>query len=139
MKKIFITLLTVIIVHSLNAQKIPLGYCGIQYTYDNAGNQIKREYVCNNGLWAGGANESSALQIIDVLSPNPTTGKFSVTFTKALNKADIVIADATGRMVLQMKGNGNKIDFDISTLAAGIYFLRIKEDGRVFEAKVIKQ
>jgi len=139
MKKIFITLLTLILIRSItNAQTIPVGYCGIQYSYDAAGNRTEREYVCNNGF-AAITNSAAAAEFADKLAPNPTTGKFSVIFSKALQNADITIADATGRTVMQMKGKGNKIDFDISPLAAGVYFLRVTDENRMFEKKIVKQ
>jgi len=127
----------ILFIKNLNAQDIPSGYCGIQYTYDNAGNRTQRAYVCNNMLVA--ATADNAMQLTEVLAPNPTTGKFSVTFSKALQNADIIIADGTGRAVIRMKGNGNRVDFDISLFAAGVYFLQVKDENRLFEKKIVKQ
>ncbi len=49
MKKILFTL-TVLLLTAAEAfsQGLPPGECGIKFTYDATGSQIKREYICNN-------------------------------------------------------------------------------------------
>lgn len=124
---------------------IPSGSCGIQYTYDAAGNMIDRQYVCNNSVVAAKKTNLSIQkavitpQAVDVLYPNPTTGRFTLRMIKPLKNARIIIMDMQGRMIHQRNANGNMLQFDLSREAAGMYILRIQDEGETFTAKVIKQ
>lgn len=136
------------------AQQLPLGTCGIVNVYDAAGNRTKRVYFCNNGIDPYPLknqtssnepepivkkNEKSEFEYVDALYPNPTSGRFFVTFSKNLTNASVRITDNNGKTLTQFKANGNKVDFDLSTFAAGVYYVRIEEDGKVITKKVIKQ
>lgn len=138
----------------LKAQQLPIGHCGIVNVYDNAGNRIRRVYFCNNGIDpypAKGStiqppsenvtekNETMEVQEADALYPNPTTGKFYVTFSKPLVNAAISITDNNGKILIRFNGNGNRTAFDLSPYPAGVYYIRIEQDGRVITKKVIKQ
>jgi hypothetical protein len=149
-KKTFITLLTIFIAITGFAQQIPLGSCGIINHYDATGNRIKRFYYCyTGGPYMGGrvakkedlekADEITEFQYVNALYPNPTTGKFSVTFSKALQNAAVSVTDLQGKKILQFKASGNKVDFDLSSVAAGVYFVRVEENGKVVNKKVVKQ
>ena len=154
-KNIIFIMIFSVMVASAFAQQIPVGSCGIVNIYDAAGNRTKRTYFCNNGTdpypqRPAGQNttlattDSSAgteleFQEVDALYPNPTTGKFSVTFSKALDNAVIHILDANGKIITRIKANGNKVDFDLSARAAGVYYVRIEENGKSITKKVVKQ
>lgn len=141
-------------------QQLPVNTCGIVHVYDASGNRLKRIYFCNNGSdpypsrQASAASavsyltgkpedkktgESFAFQQIDALYPNPTTGKFSIIFTKTLQNASIQITDINGKTIRQMKASGYKVDFDVSAQAKGVYFIKINDVGNVIVQKVIKQ
>ena len=83
--------------------------------------------------------KSMEFQPVDALYPNPTTGVFFITFSKALANASIFITDNNGKTVKQYKSSGYKLTCDLSMLAAGIYFVRIEENGKTITKKVIKQ
>jgi hypothetical protein len=149
MKKLLLILTIIIsdfiITSKLNAQTLPIGSCGIVYTYDAAGNRTKREYVCNNGLMAGNdsAVESAKLLMadavkVDVLYPNPTTGIFSVKLSKTLNKAVVTISDASGRIILRRTESGNVLTYDLSRYPSGGYLVTIKQNQQSITMKVIK-
>ena len=55
-------------------------------------------------------------EFVDALYPNPTTGKFSVTFSKALNKGMVSLSDEQGKLVKSFQASGNRVDFDVSSL-----------------------
>ena len=78
-------------------------------------------------------------QSVDALYPNPTTGKFSVTFSKALHNAGISVTDVHGKIILRFTAIGYKVDFNLSSLAAGTYFVKINDGGNVISKKVVKQ
>jgi hypothetical protein len=153
-KKLVISMLSLFIAGSAFAQRLSLGECGIVNVYDLAGNRTKRVYFCNNGIdpyptgpqtAAKGAEivvekkETTEFQYVDALYPNPTTGKFFVTFSKNLSNASVSIVDNNGKTLAQFKAKGYKVDFDLSPYAAGMYYVRIEEDGKVITKKVVKQ
>jgi hypothetical protein len=142
-KKIFFIVVIMAIAFSAFSQQLPLGTCGIINIYDAAGNRTKRVYYCNNGgeypSKTKTAGETKEFQAIDALYPNPTTGKFFIEFSKALNNARIYITDGNGKMISQFKAAGNKIDFDLSSVAAGVYFVRIEDGKNIIIKKVVKQ
>ena len=144
------------------SQQIPVGSCGIVHVYDASGNRIKRTYFCNNGsnpyparmqnqqttelpsdsLSSGLTllkSQSIEFQVIDALYPNPSTGKFFVTFSKPLRNATIFITNANGKTILQFKSSGNRVNFDLSSVPAGVYFIKINDSGNIFTKKVVKQ
>ena len=83
--------------------------------------------------------ETIEFQYIDALYPNPTTGKFSITFSKELKNAKVFITDINGKVISSFKANGYKINFDLSAVASGVYFVRIDDAGNVISKKVVKQ
>ncbi|HEV8084480.1 MAG TPA: T9SS type A sorting domain-containing protein [Chitinophagaceae bacterium] len=127
------------------AQQLPLNTCGIVHTYDASGNRLKRVYFCNNGIdpYPTRVSQTTSIteevQLIDALYPNPTTGKFSVTFSKPLKNAEVFITDVSGKVVQHFKAGGNKVDFNLSSEAAGTYFMKINDAGNIIMKKVVKQ
>jgi len=145
-KKIFLSAVIIAIAFSAFAQQLPLNTCGIVNIYDAAGNRTKRVYFCNNGVdpyptkaKAVSETETMEFQAIDALYPNPTTGKFSVTFSKALQNSDVLLTDVHGKTILQFKANGYKVEFNLSNVAAGVYFVRINDGDNTITKKVVKQ
>jgi hypothetical protein len=156
-KKLFIIIITSFFAFKGIAQQLPLGTCGIVNVYDAAGNRTKRVYFCNNGIdpYPTGpqstgkgteiivvkneTKETKEFQYVDALYPNPTTGKVFVTFSKSLLNASISITDNNGKILARFKASGYKVDFDLSPYAAGMYYVRIEEDGKAITKKVIKQ
>ena len=76
---------------------------------------------------------------MDALYPNPTTGRFSVSFSKALDRATIHILDEAGKIIVRVNAKGYKVVDDLSSKAVGIYFVRIEENGKIITKKVIKK
>ncbi len=143
--KILIPILLILSLHSY-AQEIPSGSCGLIMTYDAAGNRIKREYYCNNGSNRISAPElakqqeaaSVGFEEVDALYPNPTTGRFYITFSKAIDNSVIQILDVNGKVLQQLKGSGSRLELDLSAGPGGIYFVLIKSDGTVVNAHLRK-
>lgn len=142
-KFLFLLLITAFAFPAL-AQQLPLNACGIVCTYDASGNRLKRVYFCNNGTDPYPARVETAktteeVQQVDALYPNPTSGKFYVTFRIALNKATVYIMDVTGKIVSRFTASGNTINFDLSSSPGGIYFIRIDDGENTIVKKVVKQ
>jgi len=148
MKKIILAVLILSASYSrTSAQSLPPMTCGIVYTYDDAGNRTQRQYLCNNSPYAVTPGklvvikeeETSLVKQVSTLYPNPTTGQFVIGFTKPLNQAQITLVDAGGRVLLQRKVSGSRVDFDASHFAAGVYQLQINDGGNIIVQKVVKQ
>jgi hypothetical protein len=57
--------------------------------------------------------------------PNPSNGIFEVSLlSPAINGAELMVFDNTGRPVKQMEWNGQKTDLDLSALPHGLYLLK---------------
>jgi len=74
--------------------------------------------------------------------PNPTTGKFYISFDSQANETAIVsVLDLTGREVMMINRNVNagynKIDIDASALKQGIYLVKTRIDKKVNLTKLI--
>jgi beta-glucanase (GH16 family) len=75
------------------------------------------------------------------ITPNPANQFFSVNFPYEIGVKEIVINDASGRIVLQKNLNGNedKLTIDISNIPTGIYLLSLKSDKNIWTNKMIKE
>ena len=82
------------------AQQIPSGSCGIVNVYDANGARTKRVYFCNNGGTYPARlakkdtafalqNETIEFAEVEALFPNPTTGRFTITFGAPLEGATV--------------------------------------------------
>jgi hypothetical protein len=158
-KQLMLSALIIFSALSAIAQQIPEGSCGIVYIHDAAGNRTQRIYFCNNGgpyptlvnidtsglpsvsnsVFTKEEVKNMEFKEVNALYPNPTSGQFSVIFSKSVANASITITDANEKRVQQVKAIGNKVDFDLSAMASGTYFVRIEENGNVIIKKVIKQ
>lgn len=133
------------------AQQLPAGTCGIVCTYDANGNRLKRVYFCNNGINPYPTRMVSLdsglmkvalteqIELVEALYPNPTTGIFVITFRNELSNATISVLDISGKMIQQFKGNGYRLNFDLSKFAKGTYVVKIEDHDRVITKKVILQ
>lgn len=125
---------------------IPVGTCGLQYTYDAGGNMIERSYVCNNSTTALQESRiaihkysTTTFQGIDAIYPNPTNGRFSIRMLQPLQQAVVTLIDVQGKALQTKEVSGTQIQMDISSLASGVYFLNINDHGSMYKAKVVKR
>lgn len=102
--------------------------CRIRYSYDGAGNRIKREYKCitisgphDPEPWTD--NPGSVLTV----HPNPTTGVFHGTFSETVSSASFVIYASNGSVVqtYQLMQPAVMVTFDITAQVPGTYFLTV--------------
>jgi hypothetical protein len=138
LKQLFVSIF-ILLSFAAAAQEIPVGSCGYLYQYDAAGNRISREYYCNNGARAAVAEPQTAFEAVEALYPNPTTGKFYITFRQPLDNAAIRILDVNGRTVENFKISGSKVEVVLTNQPAGIYFIVINDGGNIINKKVVKQ
>lgn len=149
-KRLLLSFIGIIAIITSYSQQLPSGACGLVNVYDVNGNRKLRRWFCNDGNESyplkNVQNEktekletSEVYQPVEALYPNPTTGKFVVTFSNEQKNAKVMLLDINGKIVQQHTGNGFMLNFDLSNFASGVYFLRIENKGKVFTKKVIKQ
>jgi len=76
-----------------------------------------------------------------VVSPNPVRNECRLSLL-ATEANDIRLRDVTGRAVdaaVINRETDQHMSLDLSKLAAGIYFVEVKTDGRISSAKLVKQ
>ena len=76
------------------------------------------------------ANTSSIFKINDdiKLYPNPAGDQLNVVFNTDVNVKNIAIYNLIGKMQNVYRVNGNNAGLDISSLPAGVYFVRFIDD-----------
>ena len=56
-----------------------------------------------------------------------------------MDKATVDILDEGGKIISPVKAKRYKVDFDLSAKAAGVYYIRIEENGNIITKKIVKQ
>ncbi len=75
-----------------------------------------------------------------VISPNPSTGIFTIQTENPINNANLTVADMNGRIVYQT--NAKNLDsktVDLNNLSNGIYILNISNANYNYSQKLVKQ
>ena len=72
------------------------------------------------------------------VSPNPTTGMFTVESNSTLNKT-IEVVDLTGKVIMSATTKEDKFNVNINNLSDGIYYVKIKSNDDIKVVKVVKQ
>jgi len=76
--------------------------CAIAYSYDAAGNRIKREYKCETPPNPNDPQPwNSNSTILTSLSPNPTTGVLTGVFSSPAGWASVTVTSMAGGIILQ--------------------------------------
>lgn len=71
--------------------------------------------------------------------PNPTSGKFNVTFREQLNNATYTLTNIQGKKIMEGSDlNGTEISFDITHMAEGTYLLKVQTLKNNYNFKIIK-
>lgn len=70
--------------------------------------------------------------------PNPNSGAFNIELHNGLTKT-IEMMDVTGRMIFTQSSAEGLIPVNVSHLANGVYYVRVKSDSAVEILKVVKQ
>ena len=139
MKKYFLLLLLVLcICGNLHSQ-------GLKYSYDEAGNRIKRELVVepiSNPIKPTQSKSSDIMKEKDIhIYPNPTEGMLRVEIVGLMDddNCSLMISDITGRTVLTCNVSMQMTDLDISAQPKGIYILSVTLNGGTDAWKIIKK
>ena len=75
-----------------------------------------------------------------VITPNPTDGN-SYILLKSGSSAILEVTSVNGNILFRSdeKITGNKIILNLENYPAGLYFVRLIQDGRIYTQKIIKQ
>ena len=149
-KAFLILLLTAAAVPSLAQQRGT-----VSFSYDANGNRTARtvSFAKSRGgselqgeptdglatpMLASATDELAGLRLS--LYPNPTDGHFSVGVGNAVENTRLqaVLCTASGTVVSRKTLSGDRLDFDLSGQAAGVYVLRLEAGGESRTWKVIK-
>ena len=117
----------------------------LHYSYDNAGNRIKREIVVKTKSLP---DESDPEYYSEMLSekniriyPNPTEGHLKVEIV-GWNNSDrgiIQLFNAVGQLILNEQVSSSFTELDISSRTNGFYVLHITLNGKETSWKIIKK
>lgn len=125
---------------------IPLSIAGqnkLKYTYDAAGNRIKKEIL----LTSTRSEEVSTTVFTEEFSknvvkiyPNPTQGQLAVEISDAekAKSANLTIFNLQGKIVTKAIVISNITNLDISSEPSGVYILQINIDGTLSSWRIIK-
>jgi len=103
--------------------------CKIKYNYDAGGNRIKRYYGCDQT--GPGVIDYFPDGVLSNLSPNPTTGPLTGTFTSPIGgnagSATVSVVNVNGTPVLLQTFSqiASTFSIDISQQIPGTYFLTV--------------
>jgi hypothetical protein len=114
-----------------SVQAIDASYTGSEFTEP-------KMFQLSDALGVNDQNLSKDLSAY----PNPTRGNFEVQIPGTANRAVLIISNPLGEKIseqnLLIEGN-RKVKLDISALAEGIYFARIKTSDANYSFKIAKE
>ena len=93
----------------------------------------------NGGGFPVSVTEPVATGATFKLFPNPVNSTITIEIPEMIGNADLSVMNLSGRVVLSRPITGNKTQIDISTLPAGVYFVRVTGDKTVQMGKFVKQ
>ena len=73
------------------------------------------------------------------VSPNPSSGIFKATMNDGSVIKETQVINSRGQIIYQDKAGKEKGIIDLENQPAGIYFIQVKADGKMFSKKVIKK
>ena len=122
----------------------------IGYSYDAAGNRVKREVIMSvsKNIAKQQKKSSDNQSFSDMLSdhtvkiyPNPTKGdlKISIFGLKVKDQCSLVVYTTIGVQILTKKVETDNTDIDISNQPNGVYLLQITINGTATTWKIVKE
>lgn len=114
----------------------------VNYTYDAAGNRIKREIVLSRSI------ENTEKPLTETLSrksisiyPNPTAGllKISISGWETTNKCKFTIFSLKGALIQEIQVSSSVTEIDLSDESDGMYLLNIELNESKSAWKIIKK
>lgn len=118
----------------------------VKYSYDNAGNRIKREIVfARSEAMEDEENGKSFSEMISEheiqIHPNPTEGDLNVSISNISNDNQVVVTlyDISGKLLRKEDVATERVNIDINGAPNGIYIMQIMIDEKVTTWKIVKK
>ena len=117
----------------------------LHYSYDNAGNRVKREIVVKTKSLPDSSDPeyySEMLSDKDIrIYPNPTEGhlKIEVAGWDNTDQCLFRLYNSVGQLVLSTRAGSSYTELDISSRSNGLYILHITLNGKETSWKIIKK
>jgi hypothetical protein len=86
-----------------------------------------------------GINEFNQAQSIAKIYPNPSQGVFVLECSSIADKSSFELYNSLGQILITQKINSENTDINIKQYSGGVYYLKVKSDGREEIIKVIKE
>lgn len=114
--------------------------CKIAYTYDVAGNRVKRAYRCDPPANPNGPADQQPGDVTATVSPNPTQGPITGYFSEPVSGGSVELNTMSGErlLVTQINGPTRSFTLDLSPYAPGSYVVTIRVQGFVESHTIIK-
>ncbi|WP_051605646.1 T9SS type A sorting domain-containing protein [Polaribacter sp. Hel_I_88] len=112
---------------------------------DNGANwgEATQEIIANGDLGTPGAANSFTLSIVKneiegfATYPNPVTNKSFTITTNSTDKKEVEIYNVLGKKVFATSFSDSKSTFDIPTISAGLYILKVTEGTKTATSKLV--
>lgn len=109
------------------------------YTVTGTTNGCSNTFIISQAVsGCVGINANVATTSGILVYPNPNTGEFTIELNNGSVK-NIDVMDLTGRVIISNTSSNDKVDFNINTLANGVYYVRIQSNNTVEVIKIVKQ
>lgn len=69
--------------------------------------------------------------------PNPVSGKAEITLDKNYNRVEVTVIDVNGKEAMRLTSSQKSFNIDLSQLAKGIYYFKIKGDDELNSVKKV--
>lgn len=128
-----------------SSEDIPFDQTGTytaSYSFtDDAGNQsesIDITYIVNNDVdcWALGINDIAFGNAITI-SPNPAKDIATITVNGNYQNLAVLLTDIQGKEILTLNNQNGIIRLDLSKMAAGVYYAKVKTEDATAVKKLI--
>lgn len=132
----------------LSSYMFPLDHCGsaldagegggLRCYQDNAFSLYKSPTHLEDCDFTLGVDDFKNERMVSILLPNPTSGIFSISTEKPLEKTSIFIYDVSGNIVFQKSYPSFEItNINISNCSDGLYFVELHSSGKTSKSKMV--
>ncbi len=98
--------------------------------------------ITNTFMGTAGINQSHISHLISqvFIYPNPSNGKFSISFSEEQKHTIIKVTNLLGECIEQLTTNNKQVILDLSSFANGIYFVKIEDENQnINYRKIVKE
>lgn len=138
-------LLTILLAYAMGLTAQTLSY---EYTYDLAGNRIRRSVVRLSKESINSNDDKTPLSFTDYLFdgysmkvyPNPTKGVVRFEMEQSEWQLDQYrLFDIKGTQIMEGVCGSNNFDLDLSGQPSGVYLIEFRNKTKVYTSKIIKE